>query len=208
MPARKRKIARKKSVSKKARSTSGSSWRWGESYTSLLLGIVVVIVAVLFGVSIFKQTKHVQQTSSIQTSVAPTNTPTPTPGTTVTQNGQKMYIVKSGDSLWTIAESFYKSGYNWVDIAKANNLANPDDVFAGNQLVIPNVAPKTLTVVPAPLAAHAITTNSYTVVKGDDLWDIAVRAYGDGYKWVEIARANNLANPDMIFSGNVLTLPR
>ena len=28
-----------------------------------------------------------------------------------------------------ISEKFYKSGYNWVDIAKANNIANPNSIF-------------------------------------------------------------------------------
>ncbi|MBI1864024.1 LysM peptidoglycan-binding domain-containing protein [Candidatus Woesebacteria bacterium] len=53
-----------------------------------------------------------------------------------------------------------------------------------------------------------ITENTYTVVHGDNLWKIAVRAYGDGYKWLEIAKANNLKNPNIIHSGNVFTLPR
>ncbi len=53
-----------------------------------------------------------------------------------------------------------------------------------------------------------IASNSYTVVPGDTLWDISVRAYGDGFRWVDIAKANNLANPDLIFSGNVFTIPR
>ncbi len=53
-----------------------------------------------------------------------------------------------------------------------------------------------------------ITANTYTVVAGDNLWTIAVRAYGDGYKWVDIAKNNNLDNPNLIFSGNVLKLSR
>ena len=53
-----------------------------------------------------------------------------------------------------------------------------------------------------------ITANTYTVVRGDNLWNIAVRAYGDGFKWTEIAKANNLANPSLIHSGNVFKLPR
>jgi nucleoid-associated protein YgaU len=40
------------------------------------------------------------------------------------------------------------------------------------------------------------------------LWTIAVRAYGDGYKWTEIAKANKLVNPNLIHPGNVFVLPR
>lgn len=52
-----------------------------------------------------------------------------------------------------------------------------------------------------------ITGETYTVKHGDSLWDIAESAYGDGYRWVDIARANDLANPDIIHAGNVLQLP-
>ena len=55
---------------------------------------------------------------------------------------------------------------------------------------------------------NSITGSRYTVQKDDYLWEIAVRAYGDGYKWVEIARANKLVNPNIIHPGNMLTLPR
>lgn len=48
---------------------------------------------------------------------------------------------------------------------------------------------------------------TYTVQHGDSLWKIAVTQYGNGYKWIDIARANNLVNPDVIHSGNVLVLP-
>ncbi len=186
-----------------------SRWKWGESYTSLLLGIVVVIVAVLFGVTLVKQHKNLQETSSIQASpsvTAPTNTPSQI------KEGKEFYTVKAGDDLWKISEKFYQSGYNWVDIAKANNLEDPSTIHVGNQLVIPSVTPLQKTVTPSPtpqvVQPNAITGNTYTVQKGDDLWNIAVRAYGDGYKWVDIAKANNLQNPNLLFSGNTLQIPR
>lgn len=53
-----------------------------------------------------------------------------------------------------------------------------------------------------------ITGKTYKIAHGDDLWEIAVRAYGDGYRWVDIASANKLENPDIIHSDNVLTIPR
>lgn len=188
-----------------------SQWKWGESYTSLLLGVVVVIVAVLFGVTLVKQHKNLQETSSIQTTPVITTTPTNSLPTQV-KDGKKMYVVQQGDDLWHVAEKFYQSGYNWVDIAKANNLADPNTIHAGNELVIPPVTPAEKTIIPSPTSqaaqSNSITGNTYTVEKGDNLWTISVRAYGDGYKWTDIAKANNLDNPDVIFSGNVLTIPR
>lgn len=48
------------------------------------------------------------------------------------------YIVEKGDSLWEIAVSAYGDGFNWVKIAKENNLTNPDIIHAGNILKLPN----------------------------------------------------------------------
>jgi nucleoid-associated protein YgaU len=53
-----------------------------------------------------------------------------------------------------------------------------------------------------------ISGERYIVEKGDHLWGIADRAYGDPYKWVKIAEVNNLENPSLIYVGNELTLPR
>src|SRR5207248_9194835 len=49
-------------------------------------------------------------------SPSPTIIPAPTVMQTQTQVGQKIYTVAPGDDLWHIAEKFYKSGYNYVDI--------------------------------------------------------------------------------------------
>lgn len=187
-----------------------TSVRWTESYTSLLMGIVVVIVAVLFVVSFIKQTHHIQDTSSTST-VAVSVTPTTTGVPSELKPGQRTYTVQVGDDLWHIAEKYYKSGYNWVDIAKANNLSDPNSIFSGNQLIIPSVTPEANIVTSTPEVSsgnNTITGATYTVQSGDDLWHIAVRAYADGYQWTKIAKANNLSNSNLIFSGNVLKIPR
>ncbi len=49
--------------------------------------------------------------------------------------------------------------------------------------------------------------NVYIVQRGDYLWKIALQKYGDGYKWVEIAKANHLTNPNLLFRGQKLILP-
>jgi len=174
--------------------------KWGESYTSLFLGAVVVVVALVLVFSFIKSRNNLnrQQTQSSSTVAKEEVKVMP-----------KTYTVQSGDYLWSIAEKIYGSGYNWVDLANANHLQNPGVIYAGTKLVVPDVAPKMLTVQAKPVQVqNPITGDTYTVVKGNYLWDIAVRAYGDGYQWVEIAKTNNLTNPDLIFSGNVLQLPR
>lgn len=58
---------------------------------------------------------------------------------------------------------------------------------------------------PAPAAAQ-----TYTVVKGDCLWNIAKKFYGNGSKYTVIYNANKSViggNPNLIYPGQVLTIP-
>lgn len=50
---------------------------------------------------------------------------------------------------------------------------------------------------------------TYTVKKGDSLWAIAKRYYGDGTKWPRIydANRNKIKKPDLIYPGQVFTIP-
>lgn len=47
----------------------------------------------------------------------------------------------------------------------------------------------------------------YTVVPGDNLWGIAERFYGDGTRYPEIAAANGVENPSLIFPGQTFLIP-
>ena len=164
-----------------------------ENNISMVLGGLVVVIVGVLVVNYFKDRKG-ETIPAI---------------TTQTEVGGTHSVVK-GETLWSIAEDNYGSGYNCVDIKFANNLTS-DLIEIGQELSIPQVAAKeptsTAKIVTGELP-ETIAGSSYTVVKGDSLWTIAVRAYGDGYKWVEVAKANNLADPNIIHAGNVLTLPR
>ena len=61
---------------------------------------------------------------------------------------------------------------------------------------------------PAAVAAPA-EASSVTVAKGDSLWTIAVRVYGQAELYERIFKANHdrIKNPDMIYPGMTLTIP-
>ncbi len=48
---------------------------------------------------------------------------------------------------------------------------------------------------------------SYTVVKGDTLWGICRRVYGDGSLAWKLAEANGIKNANLIFPGQAVKLP-
>jgi LysM domain len=60
---------------------------------------------------------------------------------------------------------------------------------------------------PAPAPPPSPAAWTYTVVFGDTLWAISERFYGDGSKYQVIADASGIFNPDLIYPGQVLTIP-
>jgi hypothetical protein len=58
---------------------------------------------------------------------------------------------------------------------------------------------------------NTVTPKTYTVVKGDCLWNIAKKYYGDGSKYTVIVSANQNIfknrSPNLIYPGDVLTIP-
>jgi nucleoid-associated protein YgaU len=171
-----------------------------DSYVSMALGLAVVLV---IGSFIFNLTNKKSTTPQ------PQNKPITNDTTVKKPSAANQYTVQSGDTLWTIAEKQYQNGYKWSDIAKANNLTNPDIIEAGTVLKLPEIKSELGKQTGQISAATSVGNlkKNYTVKVGDDLWQIASDNYGDGYKWTEIAQANKLTNPGLIHSGNVLYLP-
>ncbi|MFH0943497.1 MAG: LysM peptidoglycan-binding domain-containing protein [Candidatus Beckwithbacteria bacterium] len=158
--------------------------RLNEQKISMLLGAVVVVIV---GVLIYNYFTGINRQPEVAQS-------------TEEQPLVKIHKVAKGESLWQISLKYYNNGYKWAEIAKDNNLVNPDLIEVGQELIVPELEETPMT----------ISTSEYLVVKGDNLWKIAVRAYADGYQWVKIWEANkaNIPNPDLIEVGTKLVLPR
>uniref|UniRef100_UPI003A9A3E03 peptidoglycan-binding protein LysM n=1 Tax=Stappia sp. TaxID=1870903 RepID=UPI003A9A3E03 len=74
---------------------------------------------------------------------------------------------------------------------------------AGNVLGIGKVEEEIAVSEAAPEAGF------HTVEKGDTLWAVSKKAYGDGSKYMAIFEANKpmLSDPDKIYPGQVLRIP-
>lgn len=61
-------------------------------------------------------------------------TPAPAPAQPIAGN---LYRVKPGDTLWSIAKRHYGHGEAWRNIAQANNIADPHQLKAGMDIILP-----------------------------------------------------------------------
>lgn len=155
-----------------------------ESYLSMGLGLLVVIIVGILLYNFFVSKRGQQVTQQQQG----------TQETSATSSAQlpETHTVQDGETLWGISEKYFQSGYNWTDIANANSITSPETLEAGQVLSIPKVQP----ILPETGIGDALpTVNSYTVKEGDTLWDIACQVYNDCYAWGKIADANNVADP-------------
>jgi len=109
------------------------------------------------------------------------------------------YVVQKGDVLSKIASKF---GTSSATLVQMNNLSNPDVLYVGQELRVPNgggsnyVAPK--------LSFSSVKKGgTYTIQKGDTLSGIAVAA---GVSLNDLRSLNNIQN-DRIMAGETLDIP-
>ena len=107
-----------------------------------------------------------------------------------------IHTVQPGETLFRIGLQY---GIPWTDIYTANNLTSTV-IYVGQQLVIPTA---NLPIETAQQIAASGTT-TYRVQRGDVLSLIAQR-YGTTID--VIVALNNLLSPNLVYPGQVLTLP-
>lgn len=130
------------------------------------------------------------------------------------------YVVQSGDTLSLISLRY---GLDWEVVAQVNGITNTEVIEVGQVIRLPGVD-DTAAAAAAPLASTAVTTGtaaqavgttagtttgatggtSYTVVAGDTLFGIALRA---NVTLQELAAANNMQEDDLLLIGQTLVVP-
>ena len=116
------------------------------------------------------------------------------PAATFAQDsGATVHTVGWGETLFTIAARY---GVSQSAIISANNIANPDHLYAGQQLVIPGTG--------STAVQPQSSGGRHVVQRGETLFRIATR-YGLSVN--ALMAANGIGNPNTIYAGQVLTIP-
>jgi LysM repeat protein len=102
-----------------------------------------------------------------------------------------VYVVQPGDTLFKISLKFNVS---MQAIVTANGITNPNIIFAGQRLIIPS----------GGSTGTSGSGQRYTVQRGDTLFVISLRF---GVTIQAIMAANGITNANLIFAGQVLTIP-
>lgn len=137
----------------------------------------------------------------------PAPTPTPAP---VHEQHEGNHVVREGETLSLIAQWH---GVRWEDLAAWNGITDPTCLQIGTELVVtsPVVEPAPepeLELEPALTKKEAVSTvATYTVVEGDCLSIIAEELGLDGWRGLYLRNMDQIKDPDLIYPGQVLTLP-
>lgn len=118
-------------------------------------------------------------------------------GSTGTTGGSTTYTVQAGDTLAAIARRFNTTV---EELVRLNNIANPNVLSLGQQLIVPAAG----STAPATGDTPSGQGQTYVVQSGDTLLGIARRF---GVTMAQLQEANNIANPDRIYPGQVLVIP-
>ena len=127
----------------------------------------------------------------------------------VSPSGDKLYDTNIKVSLedYTVSED----ATDGFDVTVSINLKQYID-YATKKVTVtkPNNSSKSTLKTEKPRETSGKpTAKTYTVKSGDCLWTIAKKYYGNGAQYMKIYNANKdkMSNPNMIYVGQVLTIP-
>ncbi|HSH01384.1 MAG TPA: LysM peptidoglycan-binding domain-containing protein [Anaerolineae bacterium] len=130
-----------------------------------------------------------QPTAVPPTSGGQTTNPTPPPTSQTDENGNPIYQIQQGDTLFSIATRY---GLTVNDLVVANRIANPNNIVPGETIIIP--------VNPTSASDEIV----HIVRAGETIFSIA-QLYGVDMD--TLISYNNITNPNLIDAGAEIRIP-
>jgi len=167
---------------------------------STLMGALVVLVVCIAGYEVVLGNKlRLPSSTGVEYQLAPDDADT----------GVVTHTVLAGEGLSSIAVEYYGNKDLWTEIARANNIANPNLIEVGQELIIPKVNGTTITPSPTQSPSQSGEQRIHVVRRGDYLSKLAIQYYGNKDRWVDIYNANKgvVKNPEILVEGTRLVIP-
>ena len=109
-----------------------------------------------------------------------------------------VHVVQNGDTLGAIAEAY---GSSIEELSLLNGLTNPNYIYIGQEITLPG---SSIVAASGPNPSAGSSGQQYEVQAGDTLYGIAGRF---GTSADSIAQQNGLDDPNLIYIGQILTIP-
>ena len=132
----------------------------------------------------------------------------------VAGNAEQTHIVQPGETLQVIAQLY---GLSWQTLARANNISNPNLIYAGQALIAPassrtNVAPAVApTIEPTPLVQRPLQRSAgqrhyrLHIVRPGETIEFVAERYSVALD--ELLRMNSFKVGTRLYSGDVILIP-
>ena len=151
-------------------------------------------IAVRYGVS----TQSIIDTNGLSTDQVYAGQRLIIPGSTssasTTTGSTGTHVVQAGENLYRIGLQY---GLTTTELMAANNLLSADQIYVGQTLSIPGSGTMAT-------SSSTTTTTTHVVQAGETLSSIATRY---GISLSVLTQANNISNPSLLYSGQVLKIP-
>ena len=131
---------------------------------------------------------------------------------------KRYYVIRDGESFWTVTKKLYGAGKYYADVVKANPDVNPERIRAGQVIAIPAIdgakLREELLASPEELEPRSRRPRVYlardvrhVIRSGETLGDIAQKYYKSAIKWPHILIANPSLDPKRLRAKKEITVP-
>ncbi len=121
-------------------------------------------------------------------------------------DGGRRYVVKRGESYWTIARDVLGNAQRFRELVGLNDI-DPYALMPGDVISLPAPGSGPARVSGGDPVTVPPGAKAHVVQPGEVLGDISQKYYGTATRWRDIAAANNIADPGLLQAGARIVIP-